>query len=40
MPPISSAPKGPCPLIIGSVLSGSGISIAPISAIPFSPMAM
>ena len=38
MPPISIGPKGPVPVIIGSVLSGSAISwsIAP----PFSPITM
>ncbi len=40
MPPISIGPNGPKPVIIGSVLSGSGISISPISAMPAEPIAM
>ena len=40
MPPISMAPNWPQPVIIGRVLSGSGISISPISAMPLSPIAM
>ena len=40
MPPISMAPNGPEPDIIGSVLSGSGISISPMSAMPRSPISM
>ncbi len=34
IPPISIGPNWPKPVIIGSVLSGIGISIAPISAMP------
>ena len=40
MPPISIGPNWPKPVIIGSVLSGIGISIAPISAMPVEPIAM
>jgi hypothetical protein len=40
MPPISIGPNGPRPVIIGSVLSGSGISISPMSAMPRSPITM
>ena len=40
MPPISTPPNGPWPVIIGAVLSGSGISISAMSAMPRSPMAM
>jgi hypothetical protein len=38
MPPISIGPNWPKPVIIGSVFSGSGISIAPISAMPAFPI--
>ena len=37
MPPISTGPNWPEPVIIGSVLSGAGISISPI-AMPVDPM--
>jgi hypothetical protein len=40
MPPISTGPNGPSPVIIGSVLAGSGISIEPISPMPALPMGM
>ena len=36
----TTAASSPKPVIIGSVLSGAGISIAPISAIPFAPIGM
>ena len=39
MPPISIGPNCPEPVIIGSVLSGSGISISPI-AMPVEPIAI
>ncbi len=39
MPPISIGPNWPKPVIIGSVLSGAGISISPI-AMPVDPIAM
>ena len=39
MPPISIGPNGPLPVIIGSVLSGAGISMLPI-AMPVAPIAM
>ena len=40
MPPISTEPYGPSPLIIGAVLSGSGISISVMSAMPRSLITM
>jgi hypothetical protein len=40
MPPISTGPNWAKPVIIGKVLSGSGISIAPISPMPFEPIGM
>jgi hypothetical protein len=40
MPPISRGPNCPKPVIIGNVLPGSGISIAPISAMPDEPIGM
>ena len=40
MPPISIGPNWPNPVIIGSVLSGIGISISPISAMPAEPIGM
>jgi hypothetical protein len=40
MPPISTDPNGPSPVIIGAVLSGSGISMSAMSAMPRSPITM
>lgn len=40
MPPISTEPNGPSPVIMGTVLSGMGISISVMSAMPRSPMTM
>ena len=40
MPPISTEPKGPSPVIIGAVLSGSGIVISAMSAMPRSAITM
>ncbi len=40
MPPISTEPNGPSPVIMGIVLSGIGISISVMSAMPRSPMTM
>jgi hypothetical protein len=43
MPPISTRPKGPVPIIIGSAFSGSGMpcfAISAMSAIPALPIAM
>ncbi|CKT55800.1 Uncharacterised protein [Mycobacterium tuberculosis] len=40
MPPISTEPNGPSPVIIRAVLSGIGISISAMSAMPRSPMTM
>ena len=39
IPPISIGPNGPVPVIIGSVLSGAGISMSPM-AIPVLPITM
>lgn len=40
MPPISTEPNGPSPVIMGAVLSGMGISISVMSAMPRSPITM
>ena len=40
MPPISTGPNCAKPVIIGNVLSGSGISISPMSAMPAPPIGM
>ena len=40
MPPISTEPKGPSPPIIGSVLSGMGISMLAMEPMPFEPIGM
>ena len=40
MPPISTDPNGPLPVIIRAVLAGIGISMVPMSAMPRSPIAM
>jgi hypothetical protein len=40
MPPMPTAPKGPVPVIMAAVLSGSGISISVMSYMPRSPITM